>query len=326
MPQKLYVVITMDCERPATETHASASGPPDYATSAVWTRAYTALAAKYDWPVTFFIHPEAALNQTQLFLDLEREGHCLALHLHPWRFGKVRFPAECGGLSEDQLREAMSEASALWAHAFGKRPLYFRPGAMSANDSMYPVLAELGFRGVGVSMPGRFYPQTYSNWWGAEPDPHRANRLFRQVSGDLDLANMPSSVDFSSVIRKNGCWYHWDLRPDFPEANYEQIARNIVQQIAARKPAIPCINQVTHNDHDYTDPNERNRKHYERTLAAIATAAKEFGYEAVGATLADITDMVLAQPPIERKLEHASGKIIFQPGVSSEIAIPPAAR
>src|SRR5687767_12398266 len=117
MTRKIYVVVSMDCERPNSETHADASGPPDYETSDAWTRAYADIAGEYGWPVTFFIHPEAALKQADLFLEFEKQGHCLGLHLHPWRFDRERYPAECGGLSREQLRSALSEAAALWAHA-----------------------------------------------------------------------------------------------------------------------------------------------------------------------------------------------------------------
>ena len=55
----IYVVVTMDCERPITETHPSASGPPDYEEAKVWTHAYAELAGEHGFPVTFFIHPEA---------------------------------------------------------------------------------------------------------------------------------------------------------------------------------------------------------------------------------------------------------------------------
>ena len=123
-------------------------------------------------------------------------------------------------------------------------------------------------------MPGRLYPHTYSIWSGAEPDPHRAHPFFRQLAGALDLVNMPSSVDFATIIEKNGCWYHWDLRPDWPEADYEAIAANIVSQVKARNPAVPCINQVTHNDHDYTNPDDRHCRHYRRSLDAIAPPAR----------------------------------------------------
>lgn len=321
MTKKIYIVVTLDCERPNTETHADASGPPDYRTADAWTRAYTGIAGEYGWPVTYFIHPEVALEQTRLFLDLEAEGHCLGLHLHPWRFDPVRFPAECGGLDRDHLIAALAEAAALWQHGFGKRPLYFRPGAMSANDDLYPVLGELGFRGTGASMPGRAYPQTHSNWWNAAPDPHRAHAINRHIVGDMDLAEMPSSVDFSSVIHKNGCWYHWDLRPDFPEADYETITDNIVRQVLERDPLVPCINQVTHNDNDYTDPENRHCRHYRRTLDGIVAACRKYGAEPVGATMADIADMVLAAPPATAELEQASGKLIYRAGTSREIEL-----
>ncbi len=134
--KKIYVVVSMDCERPNSETHASASGPPDYATSEVWTRAYAGIAGQYGWPVTFFIHPESAQNQAPLFHEFERAGHCLALHLHPWRYDSQRFPAECGGLTEEALRAALTDATLDWTAAMGKRPLYFRPGAMSGNDAL----------------------------------------------------------------------------------------------------------------------------------------------------------------------------------------------
>ena len=319
--KKLYVVVTMDCERPSSETHASASGPSDYVASEKWTRAYASVAAEFGWPVTFFVHPESARHQTAMFHDLKRQGHCLGLHLHPWRFGDGRYRAECGGLADDELRKVLTEAALEWSAAMGERPLYFRPGAMSGNDSLFRILADLGFRGAGASMPGRLYPHTYSVWSGAEPDPHRANGFFRLLAGGLELVNMPNSVDFSRIIEKNKCWYHWDLRPDWPEADYEAIARNIVRQVKARDPIVPCINQVTHNDHDYTDPDDRTCRHFRRSLVAISAACAEEGLEPVGVTIADICDLVLQHPPVERRLALASGKIIYEPGVAREIRL-----
>jgi hypothetical protein len=91
--------------------------------------------------------------------------------------------------------------------------------------------------------------------------------------------------------------------------------------VKERNPAVPCINQVTHNDHDYTDPDDRHCRHYRRSLAAIARACAEEGLEPVGATLADICDRVLATPPVVRGLEPASGKIIYRPGPIREIRL-----
>ena len=46
------------------------------------------------------------------------------------------------------------------------------------------------------------------------------------------------------------------MRPDWPEADYERIAANIVSQVRRRGATIPVINSITHNDNDYTDPDD----------------------------------------------------------------------
>jgi len=140
---KVFVVVTMDCERPRAETQNTASGPPDYRRSELWVRAYSEIARRHGYPVTFFLHPEVALAQVSLFLELEAAGACLGLHLHPWKFLDGRYDAHFGGLDEASQRAVLSEAGALWTHAIGRRPRYFRPGTFSANDSTYRVLAEL---------------------------------------------------------------------------------------------------------------------------------------------------------------------------------------
>lgn len=316
----IYVVVTMDCERPITETHPSASGPPDYEEAKVWTHAYAELAGEHGFPVTFFIHPEVALEQTALFDELESQGACLGLHLHPWRFGDGRYKAELGALTEIESRAAISEATALWQHAFGKRPLYFRPGAISANDSVFRVLADLGFRGGSVSMPGRVYPDVHAIWSGAVPDPHRAHPFFRQVEGDLEFVEMPVSVDFSTLVERNGWWLHWDLRPDF-DLDHRRIAANIVNQVKARDPSVPVINMVTHNDHDFTDPNDRVCRNFRAVLEGIADACDAAGLRPVGTTLDRICDMVLEQPIIHKEFMYAGGKGIFKRKKSREIAL-----
>jgi len=316
----IYVVVTMDCERPTSETHARASGPPDYAAAEVWTRAYAETAAQYGFPVTFFLHPEVALAQTDLFLELEGQGACLGLHVHPWRFTDGRYGAELGGLPEAEGRAVLSEAVALWRHAFGRRPLYFRPGAMSANDSTYRILTDLGFRGGAVSMPGRVFPDIHAIWAGAAPDPHRAHRFFRQLEGDLEFANMPSSVDFSTLLEKNGRWFHWDLRPDF-DLDHHTVAARIVSQVLARDPAVPVVNMVTHNDHDFADASDPTCSGYHSVLSGIVDACTAAGLRAVGTTLEEVCYLVLAQPPVSQELNVASGKVMFDEGELREFSL-----
>src|SRR5690606_19128288 len=113
--------------------------------------------------------------------ELEGQGACLGLHLHPWKFGDGTYRAHFGGLTEAQQRAALSEAIALWQRAIGRRPRYFRPGTFSANDASYRVLVDLGFRGGSIAAPGRVYPDLSSIWTGAEKDPHRPHATFRQL-------------------------------------------------------------------------------------------------------------------------------------------------
>lgn len=293
---KIYISVSMDCERDRTFTDPNASGPADFAASADWVRAYSDLAGEYGWPVTFFLHPEVAEGQSDLFLELEEGGACLGLHVHPWKFGDGKYRAHFGGLSGDEQRALVSEATALWQQAIGRRPEYFRPGTFSANDATYQVLVDLGFKGGSISAPNRVYRDLNSIWTGAEKDPHRPNAVFRQLRGTLPFGNIPLTHDYSKLEDVNGRRFHRDLRPDYQDANYHLIANNIVEQIVQRSPAVPVIHMVTHNDHDYTDPEDRVRKNYDVVLKEIDQACRRRGIEPVGATIQELAGMVLALP------------------------------
>lgn len=320
---RISVVVTMDVEVPTTESHPSATGPASWADSERFIRGYVARTGAFGYPVTFFIHPEVTVRQGALFAELAEAGHCVeGLHLHPWKFRDGRYEAHFGGLSEDRMRACLSEAVSLWQTGMERRPLYFRPGTFSGNDAMYRVLADLGFRGGSCSLPGRIWPRMNAIWTGAEPDPHRAHGVFRQLVGDLPFANMPVSVDFSSTTVTRGSGFrkiepdeasldantvvsHWDLRPDWQDADYESIARNIVAQLRARAPSVPVITLLTHNDNDYGDDDDRVCRNLRRSLAALTDACRDAGIEPVGATLAEICDRVLAEPVTMRDFVHA---------------------
>ena len=321
---KIYVVVTMDVEPATSTTHPSATGPDNWEDGEKFVRGYVDRAAEFGFPVSFFIHPEVTEVQSDLFLELGEKGHCVeGLHLHAWKFRDGKYEAHCGGLSANDLRAVMSESISMWQSGMGRRPLYFRPGTFSANDTMFGVLAELGFRGGSCSMPGRIWRRMNAIWTGAEPDPHRAHAVFRQLVGDLEFANMPASVDFSSrtvtvgsnfrkvdpnsteAAGSNTVSSHWDLRPDWRDADYEVIANNIVEQLQARQPSIPTINMITHNDNDHTNPNDRVCANLLKSFGAITKACEAHGITPVGTTLDKICDMVLAEPVKMEPFIHA---------------------
>jgi peptidoglycan/xylan/chitin deacetylase (PgdA/CDA1 family) len=260
--------------------------------------------------VTYFIHPETAVAQAAMFKQLADKGACLGLHMHPWKYsmwrhaGK-RYMAHYGDLPAGEQRELLREASAVWQEAIGIRPLYFRPGTFSANDAIFRILAECGFRGGSCSAPGRVLREFRAIWTGTEPDPHRANAEFRQAHGDLDFAEMPLSADFSALLTgRVERRMHADLRPDTDwqaqyGVSYKTIARNIVSQVIERKPAVPVINLMTHNHYDYRDERAGATQRLRVVFEVLEEACAAAGVRAVGATLADVADAVLAAPPVK---------------------------
>lgn len=291
----LRVLITMDVE--PVKQDPKWTGPEDAQTSERLIRAYRNIARRHGFPVTFLIHPEAAALHAEMFARFEEEGHCLGLHLHPTKFSSPRYRHELGHYSADEQRQILSLAKAQWSQAIGKEPEYFRPGAFSANDATFPTLVSLGFRGGSVSIPGRIWPQRYCIWAGAKLDPHRANGAFRHVAGGLPFVNIPLSVDTRSAMSARGVVYYRDLRPNARETSAEETLRNIVAGLAKRQPAVPVVHLVAHNDQPFDDPNSASFHRLEEVLTRVGPVSMAHGFNAVGSTIGEVCDEVMALPP-----------------------------
>ena len=304
----IKVVLTMDCEPTTATSDPAATGPADWGAGEDAVRGYVEMAGEYGWPVTFFVHPEAAVAQPALFRDLERQGACLGLHMHPWKYsrwrhGGTKYFAHYGGLSRDEQGELLDEAASIWAEAIGHRPLYFRPGTFSANDAIFAVLVEHGFRGGSCTAPGRIIPEMQAIWTGGQPDPYRADAVFRQAKGTLDFANMPLSADYSRHLSgPAGRGMYADFRPDVDWPSqygiaYRTIATNIVAQVRERAPTVPLLNAITHNHYRFRDTADAVTKRLRTMLDEMRAVCREAGITATGATLADVADAVLSVPP-----------------------------
>lgn len=307
--KEVGVMMTMDCEPTTATSHPTATGPRDWEHGETAVRGYWEAGKARGFPITYFVHPETAIGQSSLFRQLEQEGACVGLHMHPWKYSvwrhnSKRYFAHYGGLSAEEQKSLLAEASPLWAEAMGHAPLYFRPGTFSANDAIFQVLSELGFRGGSCSAPGRMLPEMRAIWTGAEPDPHRANGEFRQVKGDLDFVNVPLSMDFSQLLAgRIGRRMYADLRPDTDwPAQYgvawDTIARNILAQITERDPAVPVVTVITHNHYDYFSPNDPATQRLTLMLDALQSTAKAANIRLVGTTLDRVVDKILASPPV----------------------------
>jgi len=302
------VILTMDCEPTLETTHSSATGPKDFAASERAIRGYFEIASSYGLPVTYFVHPETARAQADLFSELADGGACIGLHMHPWKYSQWRYDGEkymahFGQLTYDEQLALLSESATIWRDALGEVPMLFRPGTFSANDNTFRAMAELGFKGGSVSAPGRIFREIRAVWSGAEPDPHRADAEFRQLSGTMALANMPLSADFSRLLDLgNGRYRHADFRPDVDwpgqyGISYETIARNTLDQVIERQPAIPVLNSITHNHFNYDDRADPLTQRLLVMIDDICAACERKGIGIIGATVADVVDQVLALPP-----------------------------
>jgi hypothetical protein len=307
--KSVHVFMTMDCEPTTATTHPEATGPRDWAHGERAVRGWWKLAQEHGYPVTFFIHPETAIGQAKLWRELEAEGACLGLHMHPWKYsmwkhGGKRYLAHYGGLSAEEQHALLTEAGDLWADAIGHKPLWFRPGTYSANDAIFAVLSSLGYAGGSCSAPGRVLPEMQAIWTGAELDPHRANAVFRQTAGDLDFVNVPQSMDMSRLLEgRIGRRMYADLRPDVDwpgqyGAAWSTIATNILAQTMARNPAVGTIGIQTHNHYEYLDPGSPQVHRLRAMVGEVQKACAAAGVTPIGSTLADIAKAVSATPRV----------------------------
>lgn len=298
----------MDCEPTTATSHPAATGPANWSMGESAVRGYAEIAAEYGLPITYFIHPEAAVAQGGMFREMESEGACLGLHMHPWKYSLWRyqgrkFMAHYGGLSLEEQEELLAESSDQWADAVGHKPYYFRPGTFSANDSIFRALTAQGFRGGSCTAPGRFIPEMQAIWSGGQADPHRANRNFRQAIGDLEFANVPLSADFSRILTgPAGRNMYADFRPDVDwpgqyDVSYRTIATNIIGQVRARAPATPVLCTITHNHYAYCNTSDPVYRRLRVMLDEIINACEKSGITPEGATLQNIADEILTLPP-----------------------------
>jgi hypothetical protein len=221
LPQDIYVLVTADCETAHCDVtpHSlsmSSSGPADYTEGERSLEGYAAVTQHYGFPLTLFAHPEVARNSPDLLLQLEAQGACLGMHLHPYKFWDGSYKWDVGAYTAAEQRQFFTEAVADWEAALGKRPIYFRSGYSSGNDMNYGVLLEMGFRGVAIANPGRNLPQHCSVWVGTEHYPHRTHLGFRQLVGISDLVEIPVSVDLQRPLmldHAGGAGYEWPYVP-----------------------------------------------------------------------------------------------------------------
>lgn len=297
----VYVLLTMDCETARMDvtpyaTRMSSSGPADYRESEQSIRGYVEAVAASGFPVTLFAHPEVALDNAALLLDLQDRGACLGLHLHPYKLKGEEYRYDLGAYSASGQREILQKAMAVWASALGQTPRYFRAGYFSGNDCTFGVLHELRFRGGSLSNPGRILPSHCSVWAGAEVYPHRAHFGFRHIRGGSDFINVPVSVAFVRPVAVGHAGeqgYEWPYIPH--SYDHRKVIRDILERFRDDAPRFGTIVTDTHNDQDYTDPGHPARVNLDLILRSVREFCEEMEMQPVGVTLDTLCSLVLSE-------------------------------
>ena len=258
---EIILLATMDCEPVRSEVpedlrDISVSGPGDRDLSERAIRGYIDGCASRDIPVTLFLHPEVAAYHTAMLLDYEKAGHCLGLHLHPYKLADAGYRLDLGAYSQRQQEQLIGEALRRWRRILGHHPAYFRGGYFSANDATYDVLERLGFRGGSISIPGRVLPAHRSVWAGAAEYPHRADTVFRQRDGTGRFIEVPVSVDYRRPVKRGAAGeagFEW---PYLAASGYDfsALTIDIVERFRQEAPGFAVFVIDVHNDQDFSDP------------------------------------------------------------------------
>lgn len=299
MSDQVSIMFTMDCEPAHSDVtpyarQMSGSGPSDYEESASSIQAFVNSVQARGYPVTLFLHPKVAVQHTQLCLDLQAQGACLGLHLHPYKFHDGSYRYDLGAYTRREQQEMLEQAVEAWEAALGERPLYFRGGYFSANDHTFSALLALGFRGGSLSCPGRVLPQHFSVWAGAEHYPHRAHLAFRQRKGSSTFVEVPVSVDLERPVKMGAAGehgYEWPYIPA-PQYDHAQVTRNILNRFQRDDAPYGTLVMDTHNDQDYADPHHPASRNLKLILDTIDATCTELEQKPTGTTLADLCDLV----------------------------------
>jgi hypothetical protein len=290
---EVLILFTMDVE-PAAQADGRTSGPASTEEGGRRVREYAEALAAFGYAPTFFVHPELGETQAELFLELQREGAGLGLHVHTAKFAGSPRRCELGGLTRKEQVATLSAGIDMFEGSFGFRPRIFRPGCFSANDCTYGVLDELGFTGGSVSIPGRVWTDRYCVWAGAEPHPHYANDRFRQLPGELPFVDIPLSVDRIGGLRTHelGFEHYVDLRPggvyretEDSGRDHAVILRHIARQLAHEEPILNTVVIDVHNDRDFIDPETTSARQLRTMLNGLEPILNECGLRPVSATL-----------------------------------------
>lgn len=289
MNEKLiYFAIKIDCE--ATQ-HAINNPPLGERAS----RAFGEILLDNNAIGTFYVIPTDLEAHRAFYRQLEKEGHEVALHIHPADLGYEEF---LGIYGPEEQRQIMNEAADRFAQVMGWRPESICIGYASSNDHTFPAMAAEGFRQGMLSIPTRVLPECASVWAGGPLDIHYTNAYNRILPGSLDLVNIPLTIDPDS--RMWGGKHPQDLRIELVDAKNQwyTIAKAVDRQIAEETP-VKYLAAGTHNIFDYSDERDFRRETLIEVIKHARAICDSKGYRYQSTTHKQLANIFRKQCPLE---------------------------
>ncbi len=290
--RKLYVVVSMDCERATDESLITGTVSWDMGQRAVLGLAEMLEAEGFQG--TFLPTPDTAAKQASLFGQVADRGFEVGLQFHCRSFADLRYTQVLGSYDGDQQRVILSQAKDAWEQALMRPMVTYRSGFLSASDATFPILAELGVKHTSCSKAGRYRPDIGASWLGALPYAHRASATCRLESGDLDLVEVPISSHPAERFSLRDRFDPRDPRPDsnFAPDAYLEIADAALHEMALIDPPVATFVILTHNTLDYGSTDEPRRAHMLAMLRHLQ-AKEDEGWQVVPSGLADVRRALL---------------------------------
>jgi hypothetical protein len=292
--RKLYVVVTMDCERIRTESYRN-DGTASWEMSEKAVLGLAELLEGEGLKGVFLPTPATAAVQPGVFHQVREAGHEVGMQFHCDSFRDGRYRSVLGSYGREEQRQILTEAKDDWEQAMGLPLLTYRSGYLSASDDTFPILAELGIKQTSCSKAGRYRPEIAARWLGALPYAHRASATCRLESGDLDLVEVPVTSHPAERFSLTCSFDPKDPRPDSnyaPEV-YSGIVDAALHEMALLQPKVATFVILTHNTLDYGSTEEPRRALMLSMLRYLKAKADE-GWEVIPAGLADVRQALLA--------------------------------
>jgi hypothetical protein len=130
--KRIFFVPTMDIEPLSIP---GSGGPPNWDYAATSVSDFDSTCNHFGQRVTYFVHPEALLEPSQITLlkRLVEKGAELGLHLHPLKWSMFQFDGQkyfkdFGNLTAQETRELLADHIKIFKNAFGYEPRWFSPG------------------------------------------------------------------------------------------------------------------------------------------------------------------------------------------------------